>query len=226
MMGRISIISPRRLTGELRFACLANRSRKLLGVLLIAVGWPLTVWPEAADKSKPINIDAGRMVYDDLKQRNIFSGNVVITQGTMVIKGETITLWQDPEGYQYAISQAAPGKLASFRQKREGLDQYYEGYAERIEYDGKSEKVILRQRALVQRLEGVIVGDEARGNVITYDQRSETYSIEGGKPSANPVAGTPTTDGRVRVILQPAKPATPTSGASLQPSLNLRSPRE
>jgi lipopolysaccharide export system protein LptA len=188
---------------------------------------------EKADRDKPTNVEADRMRYDDLKQVNVFSGNVVLTKGTIIIKGDTVTVRQDPEGYQYATAtvngpasgaaNAKTDKLASFRQKRDGLDQYYEGYAEKIDYDGKTDKVYLRQRALIQRLEGATVGDEARGNLIIYDQRTETYNIEGGKESGN--SNNPN-GGRVRVILQPSsRPATSGNTVPLQPSPALNSPR-
>ena len=51
----------------------------------------------------------------------------------------------DPDGYQYGVATAQPGKLATFRQKRDGVDEYIEGEAERIEYDGKADTVTLRQ---------------------------------------------------------------------------------
>ena len=194
----------------------------LVGTFVSALALPAHA--EKADRDKPTNVEADRMRYDDLKQVNVFSGSVVMTKGTIIIKGDTITIRQDPEGYQYATATVNPtgNKLASFRQKRDGLDQFYEGYGERIDYDGKAEKVYLRQRAQIQRLEGATVGDEARGNVITYDQRTETYNIDGGKESAN--ANNPS--GRVRVILQPTnRPEVAPAPLPLQPSPKIENPR-
>ena len=59
------------------------------------------------------------MRYDDLKQTSVFTGNVVVTKGTIIIRGARIDVRQDPEGYQYGVVTAAPGKLAYFKQKRE-----------------------------------------------------------------------------------------------------------
>ena len=59
------------------------------------------------------------MRYDDLKQTSVFTGNVVVTKGTIIIRGARIDVRQDPEGYQYGVVTAAPGKLAYFKQKRD-----------------------------------------------------------------------------------------------------------
>ena len=74
---------------------------------------------EKADRTKPMNIEADAMRYDDLKQTSVFTGNVVVTKGTIIIRGARIDVRQDPEGYQYGVVTAAPGKLAYYRQKRD-----------------------------------------------------------------------------------------------------------
>ena len=82
---------------------------------------------EKADRNKPMNIEADALRYDDLKQTSIFTGKVVLTKGTIVIRGSRVEVRQDPEGYQYGVVTAEPGKLAFYRQKREGVDEFIEG---------------------------------------------------------------------------------------------------
>jgi lipopolysaccharide export system protein LptA len=151
---------------------------------------------ERADRYKPTNVEADRMNYDDLKQVNEFTGSVVLTKGTITIRGDRMVLRQDPEGYQYGTT---TGKLASFRQKRDGVDEWIEGYAEEIFYDGKAETVRLTGRAKVRRLEGTRVADEIDGAVIVYDSRSEQFSVDGSGQAKGPS----TAGGRVRVTIQP-----------------------
>ena len=88
-----------------------------------------------------MNIEADALRYDDLKQTSVFTGNVVLTKGTIVIRGARIDVRQDPEGYQYGVVTAEPGKLAFYRQKREGVDEFIEGEGEVIEYDGNADHV-------------------------------------------------------------------------------------
>ncbi len=156
--------------------------------------WFLPAHAEKADRDKPVNIEADRMSYDDLRQINIFDGNVTLTQGTLMIVADRITVKQDPEGFQRGVAEKGPGGVAYFRQKRDGLDEYIEGWGERIEYDARTEKADLISRARILR-----GGDEVRGNVINYDGRSEFFTVLGGRQAASP--GNP--DGRVRAVIQP-----------------------
>ena len=106
---------------------------------------------EKADRTKPLNYEADTGECDDLKQVCVLVGNVVLNKGTMRAVGERVQVRKDPEGYQYGVIVAAPGKLASFRQRRDsskpGLEEFVEGYAERIEYDEKEDTVKLTTRA-------------------------------------------------------------------------------
>jgi hypothetical protein len=69
---------------------------------------------------------------------HIFDGNVTLTQGTLVIRGDKLVVKQDAEGFQNGVATANPGNLARFRVKRDGKDEYVEGEAERIEHDAKT----------------------------------------------------------------------------------------
>jgi lipopolysaccharide export system protein LptA len=42
---------------------------------------------EKADRNKPMNVEADTMRYDDLNQTSVFTGKVVVTKGTIVIRG-------------------------------------------------------------------------------------------------------------------------------------------
>ena len=171
---------------------------------------------ERADKDKPLNIEADNMTYDDLKQVTIFTGHVVATKGTILIKADRVDVRQDPQGYQYATGTMAPGskELAYFRQKREGVDEYVEGNAERIDYDGKQDLTTLTTRATVRRLQGLTtLVDEVHGSVITYDGQNDFYTARAGKDVAGP--GNPT--GRVRAMLTPRNgAAAPLTGGPAQ----------
>lgn len=180
-------------------------TRVALAAALVALAG-LTFGPSAhaerADKDKPLNIEADNMTYDDLKQVTIFTGHVVATKGTILIKADRVEVHQDPQGYQYATGTMAAGSkdLAYFRQKREGLDEYVEGNAERIDYDGKQDLTTLTTRATVRRLQGLTtLMDEVHGSVITYDGENDFYTARAGKDVAGP--GNPT--GRVRAMLAP-----------------------
>ncbi len=189
---------------------------------------------EKADRSKPMNIEADALRYDDLKQTSVFTGNVVVTKGSIVLRGARIDVRQDPEGFQYGVVTAAPGKLAYFKQKRDAAgDEYIEGEAESIEYDSRADNVKFVRRAVMRRLVGGKVNDETTGPLIVYDQSNDTFSVNGAPmpPSGSVAAGQP--GSRVRAVLtpksaaapaasaDPVRPAPTASGTGLRPSTTL-----
>ena len=70
----------------------------------LALGAACPAWAERADRDKPMNAEADALRYDDLKQTSVFTGNVVITKGTTIVRGAQVDVSQDPEGYQQAIA--------------------------------------------------------------------------------------------------------------------------
>lgn len=173
--------------------------RMLPAALLIAAlclaGTPVRA--EKADRDKPINVEADRMQYDDIKGINVFTGNVTLTKGTIVIKADRMVIRQDAQGFQFGT---AYGNPASFRQKRDVPDQYVEGYGLQIDWDGKQEVVRIQQKSQLKRLDKDRVTDEVHGNLIVYESLSEFFTVESANSPA-PTAGNPS--GRVRVVIQP-----------------------
>lgn len=175
---------------------------------------------EKADRAKPTQIESDSMQYDDVKQTTVFTGNVTLTKGTVVIRGDRLVLRQDPEGYQYGT---AFGNPATFRQKRDGGEQFVTGLGQQLDYDGKTETVRFQQRASLKRLERERVTDEIHGNTIVYDARTEFFTVEGGGART---ATPENPGGRVRVVIQPknTEPAEP-AAVPLRPAEQLQSPR-
>ncbi|MDO9273580.1 MAG: lipopolysaccharide transport periplasmic protein LptA [Rugosibacter sp.] len=184
---------------------------------------------EKADRDKPTNIEADTVTVDDIKKIQTFEGNVQLTKGTLIFRAERIVVTQDENGFQRSVSTGTK-TLPRFRQKREGLDEYIEGEAERIEYDTKTEKTDLYTRAWVKS--GV---DEVRGQFISYDGKAETYVVTSGP---NGTRAKPGSNERVRAVIQPrnskpanATPAAPTpssraDGIPLKETPTLNAPRK
>ncbi len=189
--------------------CRKNKSLPailLLPTLLLC--WASGCHAERADRDKPVHLEADQVLVDDAQQISTFIGNVKLTQGTMVIRGDKIVVVQDQEGFKHGT---AYGNTASFRQKREGLDEYVEGYGERIEYDTRAETVDFYVRARVVRNM-----DEVRGEHITYNQKTEIFQVNSGG------AGTgKEPPQRVRAVLQP-KPKQDAPSSSVPDSLPIR----
>ena len=175
-------------------ALLATATAMAFGLLLAQ-----PALAERADRDKPMVLEADNASYDVVKQIYTLTGNVVLTKGTMILKSDAAELRTDPEGYQFAVATAKPGKQAYIRQKREGVDEYMDGWGDRIEYDGKQEFSKLIGNARMARLQGAKLVDEIRGAVLTYDSRKEFYTAAGG--GDNTSAANPS--GRVRAVLSP-----------------------
>ena len=73
-----------------------------------------------------------------------------------------------------------------------------------MEYDGKTEITKLFTKARLKRLEGTKITDEVNGEFISYDSKTEFYSVNNtssgvSKPGA----------GRIKVVMQPREDKKP-----------------
>lgn len=174
---------------------------------------------ERADRTKPLNVAADRQgTFDLLKQVIVFSGNVIITKGSIVIKADRVEVRESPEGYYTAVALGSKAEPATFRQKRDGVDEFIDGQADRLEYDEKADTVRFVNNAIVRRLRGASIGDEIVGSLITYDNTTEVFSVSGGSPATT--AGSP--GGRVRAVLTPREGTPAAAAAASQPGIPLK----
>jgi lipopolysaccharide export system protein LptA len=181
-----------------------------VGFFLLSIslfGFSSLAFAEAADRDKPIDLEADTVKVDDAKQISTYSGNVILTQGTLVIHADKLIVREDKEGFQHSTSLGNP---TTFKQKREGKNEYMEGSAQRIEYDGRMDKVQLYTKAWVKRGEDIVHGD-----YIMYDANAEYAEVIGGGSQA---AGSGKSSGRVRAIIQPKNKKAPEPSSSVAPS--------
>ena len=168
-----------------------NHRKAVVACLLAASA--STALAERADREKQIVVAGDRAVADDAQKTLVFDGNVVITQGTMRMTASKVTVREDKDKHQYYVANGAP---VTFRQKRDNADEWIEGFADRAEFDDRTDVLKLFNRAKVKRN-----NDELTGDFITYDMRKELAEVTGAPPGATAPAGT----GRVKVIITPPK---------------------
>jgi len=154
--------------------------------------WSPASFAERADHDKPINLEADQVTVDDARQISNFIGNVRLSQGSLLILGDKIVVEQDKEGF---VQVTAYGKTASFRQKREAMEGYVEGYGERIQYDARAETIDLHVQARLKR-----DLDEVLGEHITYSSKTEIFQVNGNNTNTENIFKQ-----RVRAVLQPKK---------------------
>lgn len=191
-------------------------STLLLRALVVISLSAAAAFADRADREKPINLEADTVTVDDLAQTSVYEGNVVLTQGTILLRAAKLVVKQDAEGFQHGT---AYGNPASFRQKRDGVDEYVEGYGLRIEYDGKKDFVEFFEQARLKRNL-----DEVRGSYISYDSATEFMKVLGG---GKDVATAANPQGRVRAVIQPKQKTAPppSTPLTLQPAPTISTPR-
>ena len=186
-----------------------------LALLALALAAGATARAEKADREKEITVGADAMMADDRNKTSAFEGNVIITQGTMRITAAKVTVREDGERYRYYV---AVGNPVTFRQKRDKAEDYIEGFAQRAEFDDKSDLLRLHDRARLKSGQGEIAGD-----LISYDMNRELFQVSGaGGTQTQPAS-------RVKATLLPTKkpdkagkPADNDGKADVNPPVNLK----
>lgn len=203
------------------------RALVVVTTVLCALG-STPAFAEKADNAKPMNIEADQLRHDELEQTSVFTGNVVLTKGTIVLRGSKLEVRQDKDGYQVGVVTGSRDKRAFFRQKRDTApgapDEFIEGEGATIRYDGKADSVRFATNAELRRYRGSALSDQISGDVIVYNNATDVFTVDGRNTSKNPgEAGSP--PGRVRAVIAPRDgalpPTNPDNKAPLRPSKRL-----
>jgi lipopolysaccharide export system protein LptA len=137
------------------------------------------------DRDKPMQIEADSMRHDEAKLLTQFTGKVLATKGTLILRATRMDVQQDSQGRQVAKLWAAPSERVFFRQKREGLNEYTEGEAEEVTYDNQSDVVTLMRRADMRILRGTEVANQLQGHTIVFNNITEVITVDGGRMALN-----------------------------------------
>src|SRR6266496_4597653 len=174
-------------------------ARPAMAAVVLAVAvlvlQPSCAQAEKADRDKPINYQADSGDVNYQTKIGTLLGNVILTQGTLTIHADKIVFHQNPDN---SVSATAYGNPITFREKRDSVDEYYEGVAQRAEYDGQKRFLELFDRALLRK--GT---DEIRSNYISYNAETEFFKAEGRPDSRPAAAGESPLGARVRGVFQP-----------------------
>ncbi|MGL4605146.1 MAG: lipopolysaccharide transport periplasmic protein LptA [Iodobacter sp.] len=167
-----------------------NRFVPVKALLLLLLITPV-VYAEKGDREKTINISGANCVMNQKTQSSVCTKDVVLTQGTLSIRGDKLTVRQDEAGNQFVAGNGSPVR---FRQKMDGGNEWLDAEALRFDYDGRKGELKLMDKAWVKRGEDQIYSD-----LITYDLNNEAYQAQ-GKPEGG---------GRVNIVITPKKAPAP-----------------
>lgn len=139
----------------------------------------------STDKDQPISIEADRADIDDNKGISVYQGNVVVTQGSLRLAADTVTVYSPKRNLQKLVAQGAP---ARFKQRPNGEQEDMRAQALRMEYSVETEKLLLLDGAHLWQAK-----NEFSGNRIEYDTVNDVVTA----------SKAPSGKERVQVIIQP-----------------------
>jgi lipopolysaccharide export system protein LptA len=156
----------------------------------------VSAWALPSDRDQPIRIQADSAELDDKQGVAVYRGDVIITQGTMKVTGDTVTITQNAQGDIEVFTSI--GKPAYYEQLPSADKQIVKAYGQTIQYFMTNERVILIDQAKV-----IQEGNTFKGEKIVYDTQRQIVNA-GRATGTNITTPSPRID---MVILPKNKPA-------------------
>ncbi|MFC6301677.1 lipopolysaccharide transport periplasmic protein LptA [Pseudomonas sp. CCM 7893] len=169
--------------------------------ILLGLGAALgsvSAWALPNDSQQPIHIQADDAQLDDKQGVATYKGDVIITQGSMIVKGNTVTLTRTKAGDIDVVTSV--GNLAYFEQlQKVGDPKPVQGYGVTIQYHAQQNRIVLIDRAKV-----INDGNTTEGEKIVYDTVKQI--AQAGRAN-----GATVTQKRPRIdmVIQPKEKKTP-----------------
>jgi len=136
------------------------------------------------DRNQPIHLEASRGQLDQKTGVSVYEGNVVITQGSMRLTADTVTIYIKDNNFQRMEATGAPANL----RYRPAVDKpEIQGASQRVEYDVAGAKVIMSGGARLVQGQDTFAGDR-----IEYDLKGDVVRARGAGDN-----------GRIQFTIQP-----------------------
>ncbi|MFT0212708.1 lipopolysaccharide transport periplasmic protein LptA [Pseudomonas sp. F1_0610] len=168
----------------------ANYYKTLLALSLTLSSLTATALP--SDREQPIRIQADTGQLDEKERVAVYKGNVIMTQGTMIVKGNTVTITQNPDGSIRTFT--SNGGPAYFEQKPDVDKEVVKSYGQQIQYLVSQDRVVITGNGKI-----IQQGNTFEGEKIVYDTKRQI--INAGSLGGN----TGTGNKRIDMIIQPKK---------------------
>ncbi|MBV1912057.1 MAG: lipopolysaccharide transport periplasmic protein LptA [Cycloclasticus sp.] len=145
------------------------------------------LWALSSDKQKPVEVEADSFNLDDAKKVTVYSGNVIITQGSMKIMADKVTIYGVRGTTDKVI---AIGKPVKFKQQPDGNQGLIRGEANRFNYFVTKDTLVLIDKATLWQN-----GNTFKSDQIEYDSKRSVVKAGDKKTGSK----------RVKITLEPAK---------------------
>lgn len=145
-----------------------SRSASIIALWLMASATAMAL-PD--DREKTISIESNSAERNEKTGLTVYRGNVIISQGSILIEADEITLHY--QGKKISRIECT-GTPASYQQIPEAEGQPMIARAENIDYLLAEDQIILKRNAELSRNGTIIKGDS-----IDYDIKNETWKAKG-----------------------------------------------
>jgi lipopolysaccharide export system protein LptA len=161
--------------------------KSLAAILLLALALPAAALD--SDRDQPVELSANRAEMNNATGTGVYTGNVVLTQGTMHITADKMTVHTTPDGDLERV--IAEGRDATFRQLPQGQQEYMHARAPYMEYRPQDPgHVLLKGGAVLTQGKNQFAGETIR-----YDMQKDTVVARAGESD----------DQRIRITFFPEK---------------------
>ncbi len=173
---------------------MSRRSSSLILFLFLELIIPDLALGLPDDREQPIQLEADRAQYDRTSGISVYEGDVAITQGTMRLAADKVTVYTKDSVFQRLEALGNPATFAYQPTPEKGL---INGEGAHLQYDATTAQVIIRNNAKITQ-----AGDIFTGNRIEYDLANDVVKASSGENNTD----------RVHITIQPK--ATETTGVS------------
>ena len=166
-----------------------NKPASLLVFLIAALFVLISAQTAAftATSNEPIKIQSDHAELDESKGRSVYTGDVVITQGTTILTSDKVIVYTNKTGLTKLEAFGAPAK---FSHQQEGDPLPTHAYGKKIIYTRDDENLTLIDDAKLEQGKNTF-----RGTTIEYNTVSRVVTAEGGEQKSQ----------RVEIIVHPVK---------------------
>jgi lipopolysaccharide export system protein LptA len=146
------------------------------GVLLLALSCGMlatSVYALDSDREQPVHLEADHATYNQQSGVTVYTGNVILTQGTIRVEADTVTANLDDARSIKDVT--ALGKPAKFQQKVSPDKGIVYGEGSKVFYEAGTAKITLTGKAKITQ-----DSSSFNGNTLTYTMKQGNIEAAGG----------------------------------------------
>ncbi len=145
------------------------------------------------DSTSAIRIESDTAEMDEKQGVSVYRGRVRITQGSVRIRADKVTVESNDDGVSKIV---ATGRPAHYQHQPKAEEPVVHAYGEIIQYFADEQKVVILKDARLEQDDNTFIGDR-----INYDIQKQLVKAHS---NGNTTSGS-TSRQRVEIVIQPSK---------------------